>query len=263
MPSTRRRFVAAALISAAVAAGPVQAGAVALPDLAIRSVAPGSRALHPGDALRVRMTVSNRGAARARRSVTAIYLSKDGRKRRLRLRRTPGLDAGRRVRRTPRARIPVQTPTGSYRLVACADARHSVRERRERNNCRRSRHRLRVLSSPAGDRTLPKFSGLDAATTCIPGPIGSGVESRYHLSWRPATDDKTPQKELVYDVFQAAAPRGEDFRKPSYTSDPGATSFTTPPLTSDKSWYFVVRARDRAGNRDRNRVERQGENLCL
>jgi hypothetical protein len=44
---------------------------------------------------------------------------------------------------------------------------------------------------------------------------------------------------------------------------PGATSFVTPPLPADKAAYFVVRARDKAGNRDSNTVEREGQNLCV
>ena len=50
---------------------------------------------------------------------------------------------------------------------------------------------------------------------------------------------------------------------PTYTTGPGAVSFSTPLLPDDRAYYFVVRARDRAGNRDRNLVERRGTNLCL
>ena len=56
---------------------------------------------------------------------------------------------------------------------------------------------------------------------------------------------------------------GEDFSVPTYTAAAGATSFDTPPLPADKTFYFVVRARDRAGNGDSNKVERQGQNLCV
>ena len=50
---------------------------------------------------------------------------------------------------------------------------------------------------------------------------------------------------------------------PTYTTPAGATSFTTPPLATDKYFYFVVRARDQAGNSDSNTVEREGQNLCV
>jgi hypothetical protein len=118
--------------------------------------------------------------------------------------------------------------------------------------------------APVGaDATPPKFAGLESATTCIPGPIGGGQSSSYHLGWEPASDDVTPSSEIVYDVFQATKSGAEDFFVPTYTTPAGATSFATPPLPADKSYYFVVRARDLAGNRDSNTVELQGQNLCV
>jgi hypothetical protein len=83
------------------------------------------------------------------------------------------------------------------------------------------------------------------------------------LSWDPARDNQTPTSEIVYDIYQATTAGGEDFSTPTYTTAPGATSFDTPELTTDEVFYFVVRARDQAGNRDSNTVERQGVNLCV
>ena len=124
-----------------------------------------------------------------------------------------------------------------------------------------------VISSHAeakrADNTPPSFAGLKSATTCIPGPIGGGRTTNYTLSWDPATDNVSPSKKIVYDVYQADTSGGEDFSTPTYTTSPGATSFTTPPLATDQYFYFVVRARDQAGNSDSNTVEREGQNLCL
>ena len=119
---------------------------------------------------------------------------------------------------------------------------------------------LARLASP--DQTPPTFSGLKSATTCVPGPI-CGQSASYQLSWDPATDDVTPSKMIVYDIYQATKSGGEDFASATYTTGRGATSFTTPPLPADELFYFVVRARDRAGNRDANQVEREGVNLCV
>ena len=116
------------------------------------------------------------------------------------------------------------------------------------------------VASP--DRTPPTFAGLKSATTCIPGPI-DGQSASYRLSWDPATDNVTPSAKIVYDIYQATKSGGEDFSSATYTARRGATTFTTPPLPADKDFYFVVRARDRAGNRDSNRVEREGVNLCV
>jgi hypothetical protein len=126
---------------------------------------------------------------------------------------------------------------------------------------------LLVISPPSEakrrDRIPPKFAGLESATTCIPGPVGGGRTTSYHLSWHAASDNVTPPNRIVYDIYQATAPGGENFSTPTYTTAGGATSFDTPALATDKIFYFVVRARDEAGNRDSNTVERQGQNLCV
>jgi hypothetical protein len=113
------------------------------------------------------------------------------------------------------------------------------------------------------DRTPPQFGGLESATTCVPGPIGGDTTASYHLSWYAATDDRTPPTQIVYDIYQADKQGGEDFSFPTYTTLRGATSFDTPRLKANAPVYFVVRARDRAGNSDSNRVEREGVNLCV
>ena len=113
------------------------------------------------------------------------------------------------------------------------------------------------------DRTPPAFAGLQSATTCVAGPIGAGRTTSYRLVWDEAVDDVTPSTKLVYDIYQATKSGGEDFSSPTYTVRHGATSFATPLLPVETTFYFVVRARDRAGNRDSNEVERQGVNLCV
>ena len=113
------------------------------------------------------------------------------------------------------------------------------------------------------DSTPPQFSGLNSATTCIPGPIGGGTTTSYRLSWEPATDNRTPRGQIVYDVYQATASGGEDFSAPTYTTGGGASFLVTPPLPAEQTFYFVVRARDKAGNSDSNKTERQGVNLCV
>jgi hypothetical protein len=126
---------------------------------------------------------------------------------------------------------------------------------------------LLITTAPAQarhkDQVPPKFAGLKSATTCIPGPIGEGRTGSYHLTWEAATDNVTPSSRIIYNIYQASAAGGEDFSTPTYTTAPGATSFDTPQLPSTKTFYFVVRARDQAGNEDSNTVEREGQNLCV
>jgi hypothetical protein len=183
--------------------------------------------------------VRNAGSAASRRSRVVWYAGSA----RVGGRWVPPLRAG----ATSRGVVRLTLRPGSYRLRACAA------------RCLAARGVLVVR-----DVLPPVFAGLESAVTCIPGPVGGPVRSSsWRLTWKAARDDGTPAAAIVYDVYQATVAGGEDFSAPTYTSDPGATTFTTPPLPDDTGYFFVVRARDRAGNEDRNRVEQPGRNLCL
>lgn len=246
---SRRRTACAVLI--ALIGGIAAADAVRLPDLVETSVALSQR----GRTLQVTDTVANRGGTTAPVSRTAYFVGA----KRIGSRPVRSLLPGAVARGSRTLTIPGVVPPGSRRLRVCADARAQVRESNERNNCR-------VASRPVvvGDVTPPRFAGLERATTCIPGPVGGTTRyTPYHLEWRPATDNSAPASELVYDVYAAQTAGGEDFSNPSYTTPPGATSFSTPPLADNVSHFFAVRAVDKVGNEDANDVERVGENLCV
>ena len=108
----------------------------------------------------------------------------------------------------------------------------------------------------------PAFSGLQSAYYCTGGPVRPAETTPYTLTWQAATDDVTPSSQIAYDVFVTHTTGGEDFSHPAWTTPPGVTTYTTPNLPSEGT-YFVVRARDQAGNADQNKVEREGGNLCL
>jgi hypothetical protein len=119
-------------------------------------------------------------------------------------------------------------------------------------------------STPTGtDVSPPNFAGLGTAFSCTPGPQRPGETTPYNLSWKPASDDTTATAAIVYDIYYATRAGGEDFAKPSWTTPPGAISFRTPGLPSHGSAYFIVRARDAAGNEDRNSHEVAGIDPCL
>jgi len=123
-----------------------------------------------------------------------------------------------------------------------------------------------AISSPARaqpDRTAPVFAGLRSAMTCIPGPVDGERTGIYHLAWAAAHDNLTPQRGIRYEIFQTTTPGTETFSHPTYTTRPGATSFATPPLPANAAYYFVVRARDKAGNTDHNRRQLRANNLCF
>jgi hypothetical protein len=237
-----------------------QRPAAGRPDLVETAVFVSRRSTPPGASLRLTDAVRNRGPVAAPRSTTGFYLSSAYQPGDLRLgrRSVRSLSPRATSRGSSAVTVPRSTAPGAYRVLACADDRRRVRESNEANNCRAAAGEVRVTGV---DRSRPTFAGLEAATTCIPGPI-ERRSSPFRLRWDPATDNVTPSSEIVYDVYQATRPGGEDFSAATYTAPAGATSFTTPPLPSDRAYYFVVRARDRAGNRDLNRVERFGANLC-
>jgi hypothetical protein len=107
------------------------------------------------------------------------------------------------------------------------------------------------VTTTSADPTPPTFAGLTGAT------VQSDARTAT-FTWAPATDPVTPQDKIVYDVFQGLGPGAEDFTTPIATSDPGATSILVTDLTPDATLYWVVRARDQAGNRDSNTVEQTG-----
>jgi hypothetical protein len=118
-------------------------------------------------------------------------------------------------------------------------------------------------TTPAtSDTTPPSFGGLQTAFACTPGPQRPGETTPFRLSWQPATDNTSASSKIVYDVYLAMTPGGEDFSTPTWTTAPGATSFETPGLPSHGSFYFVVRARDDAGNEDHNTTEIHGSDPC-
>lgn len=120
---------------------------------------------------------------------------------------------------------------------------------------------LRVRAS--SDSRPPTFAGLERAFACTPGPQRPGQTTRYTLTWQAARDRVTPSAAIVYDVYVSTQPGGEDFSRPTWTTTPGATSFRTTGLPSHGEVYFVVRARDAAGNEDGNTREQKGRDPCV
>ncbi|NOY40033.1 MAG: fibronectin type III domain-containing protein, partial [Nitrospirae bacterium] len=98
------------------------------------------------------------------------------------------------------------------------------------------------------DQTPPAFGGVETAT------VVSSTE--IDLTWTAATDDVTTSANIVYLIYISTTPGGQDFLvPPNYTSTPGATSYTVTGLASSTTYYFVVRAKDEAGNVETNTVE--------
>lgn len=103
------------------------------------------------------------------------------------------------------------------------------------------------LTDVTTDRMAPSFAGLQSAE--------STQEGAALLTWQPAQDDTTGAGALVYRIYSAIAAGAQDFNKPASTIQ-GQTSLSLTGLVPGSTYYFVVRASDRAGNTDGNSVER-------
>lgn len=109
----------------------------------------------------------------------------------------------------------------------------------------------------------PSFAGLRSASTCTGAAPVHGIRPgrTYTLSWAPATDPVTASSAIVYDIFFAATPGGEDFATPTWSTAPGASAYSASLATSGSA-YFVVRARDQGGHEEANTVEKLAVDNC-
>ncbi len=100
------------------------------------------------------------------------------------------------------------------------------------------------------NRTPPTFGGITSAMFFPADPTHA------QLCWVAGTDDVTRPEQLVYEVYEATTPGGEDFtRLPKFTTGPGETCAMLAGRIPNETNCWVVRARDAAGNRDGNVVE--------
>lgn len=105
-----------------------------------------------------------------------------------------------------------------------------------------------TINGDTADTTPPVFAGLTSATAASSTSIT--------LNWAAGTDNITPQETLVYDIYAATISGGENFSLVSFSSTAGAVTYTVTGLTANTAYYFIVRARDSAGNRDSNIVQK-------
>jgi len=133
-----------------IAAALLAAGAVALapgPNLRVASVGTQARAGSPGELI-LPTRIRNAGNRRAGASHTRYVLSRDRmRGGDVRLSSVPvaAMRAGRSRTITAMLHLPAGLKRGSWYVIACADGRHAVAERSERDNCRASGEPIAVL----------------------------------------------------------------------------------------------------------------------
>lgn len=102
-----------------------------------------------------------------------------------------------------------------------------------------------AVTTPEG--VPPTFGGVKRASA-------DGATVR--IFWLPGSDNVTHPENIVYDVYSSLQQHKEDFNKPPRaTSAPGAASIVLTEANLATKYFYVVRARDVAGNEDANNTE--------
>ncbi len=142
------------------------------PELVVTSLGGLPATVAPGAGFELRDKVRNKGR-KAKRTVNAYFLSENRVREPLDMklegsRKVPRLKRGESSEATVELEVPRPTTRGEYLLLACADARHKVRERRESNNCAASEDRIVVTAGGTGDREPPPPPRITATDPLSP-----------------------------------------------------------------------------------------------
>jgi CARDB protein len=190
---TRRRTLLVAIAGAVVAlsaALTADANGRTRADLVESRLSTPPTQLAAGRSFTVTDVVTNRGAARARRSITRYYLRNGTTILLAGSRHVPVLKRHARSRRKVRLSILARTPGGRYAVVACVDATRHVTESNERNNCRTARRRIGV---PGPNGVIPASkppSSLSSADSDHDGYPDSVDCAPHDASVHPSATDK-------------------------------------------------------------------------
>ncbi|NOZ69991.1 MAG: fibronectin type III domain-containing protein, partial [Deferribacteres bacterium] len=130
-----------------------------------------------------------------------------------------------------------------------------VRAKDEAGNVDNNTAEVSATTQTPPDTTPPTFGGATSATAVS----SSGID----LTWNAATDNVTASSNIVYLIYLSTTSGGQNFQTPNYTTAAGATSYAVTGLNSSTTYYFVVRAKDEAGNVDNNTVEVSATTLSL
>jgi hypothetical protein len=122
-------------------------------------------------------------------------------------------------------------------------------------------HVIVRANDPAGNADVNTYTLAVTTPEGVP-PTFSGVKrasadgATVRIFWLPGSDNVTHPENIVYDVFSSLSQHKEDFSKPPRaTSAPGAASIVLTEMNLATKYFYVVRARDVAGNEDNNNVE--------
>lgn len=176
-----------------------------------------------GRPVRTRTTVKNIGTKRAGASTTGLYLSRnaklDGGDTRLARIATPALDPGGTERQILAGVLPANLPTGTWRLLVCADIHDKVLEGTGSNNCATWKTftieddpDLPVEQGPIGGATA-SCGGKYRPFETGPGTVPAGV----HLSVVEAVDEVVVTHEADAVGYESIEGDDGDYRHTTVT----------------------------------------------
>ncbi|MGC9043126.1 MAG: hypothetical protein ACP5KG_04640 [Myxococcota bacterium] len=142
--------------------------------------------------------------------------------------------------------------TLSYKITGLIEGRKYyflVRAKDEAGNVDANMVEKGVIFEKEKDTVPPTFMGLSYAT-----PMS---DKAVRLLWESAEDNNTTKEKIIYSICMSEEKGGclSNFKE-SYKSEAGATHYEIDGLTTNKTYYFVVRAIDEDGNVELNKEER-------
>ncbi|MEA2397279.1 MAG: hypothetical protein QOK25_835 [Thermoleophilaceae bacterium] len=255
-------------VMAAGAAGAFAGQPHALPDLIVKRVRVSPSSAVVGDRLAIHARVSNVGAWRAGRSTVGYYLAPPGAGARPKVRLGGGprgrLERGGSSGGGLSLAVPATAAGASWRVVACADDLHRVRERRERNNCTASHEVVKVAA--ATGTTGPPTTQTDPPPKGSPGPAEPPADtaapavtvadpvpgSRTALMTLAGAVGTAPgdASSVSIDIYAGSSATGTPVQSPAATVSGDGWSAAAVPL--DPGTYTIRATQDdKAGNHGR------------
>jgi subtilisin family serine protease/subtilase family serine protease len=193
-----------------------------------------------GTTIVVSDTTTNQGTGGAGASATGYYLSAnallDGADVQIGSRAVPVLAAGASNSGSASLQIPASTPTGTYYVIAVADAANAVAETLENNNTRLLMVRIGPdLTITAASAAASAVAGTTVAASDTTSNVGGGsaaVSTTYYYLSINAVFDSSDVLIGTRSVGTVAAG----------ASDTGSTTLTVPAGTAAGTYYIVVMA---------------------
>ncbi|MCK4926088.1 fibronectin type III domain-containing protein, partial [Candidatus Aerophobetes bacterium] len=117
-------------------------------------------------------------------------------------------------------------------------------------------HSVPVTATDAASNSATSSISLTLDNTAPPAPTSLSATAisggSIQLTWTASS----PETDVAqYNIYRATTSGGQSYTSPTYTVSVGTTSYTDTTVTDGVTYYYVVRARDAAGNIETNTNE--------